>query len=92
MRLKREMSTINELYLSIRHVPLKRLSARGDEDGIVLAPDGKDGRLVLLKVFLEIGIEGFVRLVVFEDVELIGKTAKVRSSIHLSDTVIRRLT
>src|SRR5580698_8858077 len=44
MCLKREVSGIEELDLRIRQVPLKGLCSRGNEEGIIFAPDRKKRR------------------------------------------------
>lgn len=70
MRLKREVPSIDELDFSFGDVPLEGFSTGWDENGVVLAPDGKDGRFRFTEVFLEIGVKCLVRAVVLEDIEL----------------------
>jgi hypothetical protein len=53
----RKMSAIEELDLCVRQVFTKRLCSRGNENGIILAPDRKQRWLRSAKIFLKLGIE-----------------------------------
>jgi hypothetical protein len=78
VRFKREMSTVNELDFRIRDVFLESFGTSWDEDRVVLSPDGEYGWFMFAEVFLEIGVEGFVGLVIVEDIELIDALGEFR--------------
>ena len=70
VRLRRKMSGIEELNLRARYVFAERLRSCGDEKGIVLAPDRKQGRLRFTEIFLKFRIKLYVRRVIQKQIEL----------------------
>src|SRR5580693_7426642 len=70
MRLGGKMSCVKELNPGVRQVLAKRLCSRGDEEGIVLAPDRKQGRPRFAEIFLELRIELHVRCIIEKQIEL----------------------
>src|SRR5579862_5927100 len=65
-----EVSRIKELNLSARYIVAKRFGSGGNEERIVLAPDRKYRWLRLAEVFLEFGIEFYVRGVIQKQIKL----------------------
>src|SRR5262249_8021547 len=70
MRLDRKMSRFEELLFCVGDVFAIRLSARRNKEGVVLAPDGKQGRPHLAKILLKFRIELDVRRIVQKQIEL----------------------
>src|SRR5579872_714155 len=68
--LYRKMSGIEELHLRVRQVFSKCLCSRRNKKGIVLAPNRKQTRLQLTKIFVELRIEPQVRRVIQKEIEL----------------------
>ena len=66
----RKMSGIEELDLCVRQVSPKRLCSRGDEKGIILAPDRKQRWFRSTKIFLKFGIELHIRRVIQKQIQL----------------------
>src|SRR5262245_41659656 len=64
------MTCIEESDLGVRQIFSKRLSSRGNEEGIILAPDRQQWRLRLAKIFLEFRVELYVRCVVKKQIQL----------------------
>src|SRR5437016_10081367 len=64
------MSGIEELNLRARYVFSKRFRTCGNEERIVLAPDGKQGRLRFTEIFLKFRIKLYVRRVIQKQIEL----------------------
>ena len=78
MRLQREMTGVKELHHGVRIVALERFGAGRNEEGIVLAPDREERRLVLAELVLEGRIERDVALVVAKQIELHVVRARAR--------------
>ena len=70
VRFECEVTGVVEMHLSVRVVALERFSARGQEERIVLAPYGKQGRLLCAEIFLELGIESNIAGIVQKEVKL----------------------
>src|SRR5215470_15165385 len=70
MRFQREMAGVEELHFRLRIVPLERLGAGRQEEGVVLAPDGEDRWALSAKVLLELRVQRDVARVVQEQIEL----------------------
>ena len=70
MRFQGEVAGVEEANKRTRIVPLERLGARRQKEGIVLAPHRQERRLVGPEILLEGRIERDVALVVTEQVEL----------------------
>jgi len=68
--LYRKMSGIEELDLCVRQVFSKRLCSRGNEKGIILAPDRKQREVRSTKIFLKFGIEPHIRRVIQKQIQL----------------------
>src|SRR5580692_5703575 len=64
------MSGVKELNLCSGDVFAKSFRSLGNEEGIVLAPDGKQRRFRSAKIFLEFRIELYVRRIVQKQIEL----------------------
>src|SRR5580658_9049181 len=62
--LNRKVSGIEELHLRVRQVFLKGLCSRGNEERIVLAPDGKQRRFGPAEIFLEFWVKLHVRRII----------------------------
>src|SRR5262245_29002222 len=65
-----EMTCIEELDLCVRQVFSKSFGSRRNEKRIILAPDRKQWRLRLAKIFLKFRIERYIRCVIEKQVEL----------------------
>src|SRR5262249_17598131 len=65
-----EMTCIKELDLCVRQVFSKRLGSRRNKERIILAPDRKQWRLRLTKIFLKFRIELHIRCVVEKQIQL----------------------
>src|SRR5215510_10027520 len=65
-----EMTGIEELDLCVRQVFSKSFGSRRNEKRIILAPDRKQWRLRLAKIFLKFRIERYIRCVIEKQVEL----------------------
>src|SRR5262249_53315056 len=70
MGLEREVAGIEEIDCGTGNIALERLSTGRQEKGIVLSPHRKEAWLVSPEVVLERGVEGYVALVVAEQVQL----------------------
>src|SRR5215510_14536660 len=65
-----EMTCIEELDLCVRQVFSKRLGSRRNKERIILAPDRKQWRLRLTKIFLKFRIERYIRCVIEKQIQL----------------------
>ena len=65
-----EVAGVVEMHLSVRVVALERFRARGQKEWIVLAPYGKQRRLLGAEIFLELGIQRDVAGIVQKEVKL----------------------
>src|SRR5690242_658008 len=70
VRLRRKVSSVEELNRRVRKVLPERLCARRNEEGIVLAPDGQEGRLRSTKVLVKCRIQLHIGGVVEEQIQL----------------------
>lgn len=68
--LEREVAGIEQMDLGVGEIALERLCAGGQERGVVLAPRGEERRPVLAEVGLELRVEGDVRAIVEDQIEL----------------------
>jgi hypothetical protein len=71
MCLEWEVTTIDEFDFSVWNVPLECFGTCGDENGVVLTPDGENWWFIFTEVFLEVWVKGFVGSVVIEYLKLI---------------------
>src|SRR3954471_47365 len=70
MRLKREVARVVEMHLRAGHIAPEGFCTRRDEGLIVLAPNGKYGRLRGAEIFLDFGIERDIAGIVHQQIEL----------------------
>src|SRR5215469_7071049 len=78
MSFERKVTCINEMDFGVRNIPLVGLSARGQKERVVLAPDGEERRLVFSEIALKLRIEIHVACIVEEKVELRFMSAGTR--------------
>src|SRR6266403_978182 len=64
------MPGVKELNLRPGYVLPKSFRSRGNEEGIVLAPDREQRWFGLTKIFLEFWVESYVRRIIQKQVEL----------------------
>lgn len=60
------MTSFDNAHIRARKISLEGLGSRRDEEGIILAPDRNDLRLVLSEVSLPLGVGLYVGLVILE--------------------------
>src|SRR5437016_14448385 len=86
------MSGIEELNLRARYVFSKRFRTCGNEKGIVLAPDRKQGRLRFTEIFLKFRIKLYVRRVIQKQIELNLSVPRTLEQLRISCLRLRRNT
>jgi len=67
---KREVASIEEVDFGVGYITAVGLCARREKEGIVLAPNGEEGRTVGGEIFMELGVKGDVFCVVEKEIEL----------------------
>src|SRR5262245_51326393 len=70
MRLEREVSCVEKADCGVGNVFFEGLRPGRQEEGVVLTPNRQQAGLVSSEVLLERWIEGYIRLVVTEEVQL----------------------
>ena len=70
MCFQREVPGIEEAHDRVRNITFEGLGTHWEEERIVLAPHGKEWRLVGAEIFLETRVQCHVALVIAEQVEL----------------------
>jgi hypothetical protein len=70
MRFQREVPCVVKVHLRLGDVPLERLSAGWEKEGIILPPDRQQWWLVFAEIFLELRIERHVACIILKEIEL----------------------
>src|ERR1700733_14507844 len=70
MCLQREVAGIKKADIRLRNVFFECIRARRQKERIMLAPNGKQPRLVRAEVILESGVQRDVALIVAEEIQL----------------------
>src|SRR5580692_11563238 len=70
MGLEGEVAGIKEFNYRVWQILFERFSAGRQEKGIFIAPDSQEGGLIFPEIFMKRGIQGDVRSVILEKVQL----------------------
>ena len=70
MRFERKVAGVVEVHFGVRTIASEGLGSGGQEEGIILTPNGKERRPLRREVIMELGMERDITRTIEEQVEL----------------------